>query len=360
MIGNLLFLCGMNQKRLRIIVLLIGSLISFQSRAQIGGDAVYSFLDVPASARVAALGGTFISVKDNDLNSALQNPALLNSSMQKQLAFSGVSYFDKVKFGDAAYAFGLNKYGTFFAGMHYANYGEFTETDVTGDQLGTFHAADYAFTVGYAYQLNPVISIGANLKTIYSDYYIVNSFGLAADIGATYVDSAHGLTVSVLGRNIGVQLNNYTDDNNEPLPIEVLVAASKRLKHVPFRINLTARHLEKFDITYIDPNDPDNYDPITGEQTVDKISVGEKIARHFIVGGELLVSENFHLRMAYNFERRQEMMVDTRKGTVGFSWGFGMRISKFHLSYGRAAYHLEGPSNHFSISTNLGDFYKKN
>jgi hypothetical protein len=342
-----------------ILTLLSLFIVGEKTSAQIGGDAVYSFLDVSSSARIAALGGTFISVKDNDLNSALQNPALLNSSMEKQLAFSGVSYYDKVKFGDAAYAFKVKKYGTFSTAMHYANYGEFMETDATGEQLGTFRAADYAFSIGYSHQLNQRISIGANLKTIYSDYYIVNSFGVAADIGATYIDTAHGLTVSIVGRNIGAQIDPYTENNSEPLPIEVIAAASKRLKHVPFRINLTARHLEKFDITYVDPNDPDNYDPITGEQTVDEVSIGEKIMRHFIVGGELLLSDNFHLRLAYNFERRQEMMVDTRKRTVGFSWGFGLRISKFHISYGRATYHLDGGSNHFSITTNLSEFYKK-
>jgi hypothetical protein len=43
---------------------------------------------------------------------------------------------------------------------------------------------------------------------------------------------------------------------------------------------------------------------------------------------------------------------------VGFSYGFGIKISKFHLSYGRATYHLAGASNHFSISTNFSSFYK--
>ena len=40
----------------------------------------------------------------------------------------------------------------------------------------------------------------------------------------------------------------------------------------------------------------------------------------------------------------------------GFSWGFGIRISKFHLNYGRASYHLAGASNHFSITTDLSSF----
>jgi hypothetical protein len=51
--------------------------------------------------------------------------------------------------------------------------------------------------------------------------------------------------------------------------------------------------------------------------------------------------------------------VESRMSTVGLSWGFGFRISKFHISYGRATYHLAGASNHFSISTNFSDFIRK-
>jgi hypothetical protein len=279
--------------------------------------------------------------------------------MQRQLAFSGVSFFDKIKFGDVAYAFNVQGAGTFMTAMHYANYGEFIESNIAGEQMGTFRAADYALILGYAHQLNRRFSIGSNLKVIYSDYYLYHSFGLAADIGCTYFDSLNNVTVSLVGKNMGAQLKSYVSGNNEPLPIEVQAAVSKRLEHVPFRINVTARHLEKFDITYIDPADPDNYDPITGEQNIQEISFGEKLARHFIIGGEFLFSQNFHARVAYNFQRRKEMLVDTHKGTVGFSWGFGLRISKFHISYGRAAYHVDGGSSHFSLTTNLAEFYTK-
>ena len=301
----------------------------------------------------------FISVKDNDLNSVLQNPSLLTPAMEKQLALSAVSFYDKVKFGEAAYAYKAGKFGTLYSAMHFVHYGEFVETNEAGETMGTFRAADYALLTGYAHALNPRISIGGNLKFIYSDYYLYHAFGMAVDIGATYYDSANQITVSVVGRNIGGQLKSYTGDHTEPLPAEVMAAVSKRLAHVPFRLNLTARHLEKFDMTYVDPNDPDNFDPITGEQNIDEASFGEKLARHFIVGGEFLFSQNFHFRVAYNFQRRREMIVETARGTVGFSWGFGLRVSKFHISYGRAAYHAAGGSNHFSVTTNLGEFYTR-
>ncbi len=344
----------------KITRLVVVFLFSYGSLfAQVGGSYTYAFLNVPASARVAALGGTFISVKDNDLNCALQNPSLLNPSMSNTFLLSGVSYFDGVKFGDAAYAKDFGKTGTFMINMHYANYGSFPETDETGQTIGTFHAADYNFNVGWGYRLNKLFSVGANLKTIYSNYYIYNSFGLGADMAATFYDSSSQFTAALVGRNIGTQLKNYVQDDNEPLPVEVQAAFSKRLLHTPLRINLTYRHLEKFDLAYTDPNDVSGTDLATGVQEVTTFGFFNKLSRHIILAGEILLTQNFHFRAGYNFQRRQELSGDTSPGTVGLSWGFGIKISKFNISYGRAAYHQEGSADHFSISTNLSDFVKK-
>jgi hypothetical protein len=348
--------CFMNKTRYTVIFFLFcySSLL-----AQVGGSYTYAFLDVPASARVAALGGTFISVKDNDLNCALQNPSLLNPAINKVLAFSGVSYFDGVKFGDAAYAKDFGKTGTFMVNMHYANYGEFPETDVTGQTIGAFHAADYNFNVGWGYKLNKLFSVGASLKTIYSNYYIYSSFGLGADMAATLYDSTSQFTAAILGRNIGMQLKTYVQGDQEPLPIEVDAALSKRLLHTPLRLNFTYRHLELFDLAYTDPNDVSETDLTTGEAQIATHGFFDKLSRHVILAGEVLLSQNFHLRLAYNFQRKQELSIDSSPGTVGLSWGFGIKISKFNISYGRAAYHQAGSSDHFSISTNLSDFVKK-
>ncbi|HRH66305.1 MAG TPA: type IX secretion system protein PorQ, partial [Bacteroidia bacterium] len=227
------------------------------------------------------------------------------------------------------------------------------------DVQGTFNAADYALNIGWGYQYNERFSVGAAMKGIYSDYYIYNAFGLAADISGTYYDSLNQWTITLEARNIGAQLKNYVKKNNEPLPTEALIAVSKRLAHTPLRFNLTYRHLEKFDLSYSDPYDLGDVDPLTGEAQLNTIGFWNKLSRHFIIGTEILLSKNFHLRAAYNFQRRRELLIDTRPGTVGFSFGFGLKISKFILSYGRGNYHLAGSANHFSISTNLAEFTKK-
>ena len=344
-------------KLLYCLILLF--LFSFQSFSQEGGSAVYSFLEVPASARIAAMGGTFISVKDNDFNAALQAPSLLNASMNNSLSFSGVSYVDGVKFGDAGYVRDFGKYGTYMTSLHYASYGQFIETDEYGNVNGTFHASDYALTFGGGYQYNPSFSFGASFKLLYSDYYIYNSFGLAFDIAATYSDTINYFTATFLFRNAGFPIKNYIEGNNEPIPAEALAGISKRLIHTPLRFNLTYRHLEKFDLSYNDSYNLGDVDPITGEPQIKTINFWNKLSRHFIIGAEILLSKNFHLRAAYNFQRRREMVLDTRPGLVGFSMGVGLKISKFIISYGRGNYHLAGGANQFSITTNLSEFSHK-
>jgi hypothetical protein len=46
--------------------------------------------------------------------------------------------------------------------------------------------------------------------------------------------------------------------------------------------------------------------------------------------------------------------VASKPATVGFSWGIGIKVNRFTISYSRATYHLAGGTNQISISTNLG------
>lgn len=342
-------------------IILILSIIPLQNiYSQSGGNNTYEFLNLSSSARLGALGGTQLSVQDNDLNLAFSNPALLNPTMSKALTFSYVPYFADIKYGYAGYAQEIKKLeGTFAVGIHYVDYGDFIRADVTGAQLGTFTAAEYSFNLSYARLLHERITGGFTLKTIYSSLEEFTSTGVAVDLGIFYhnIENNFGLAATI--KNIGMQLSTYTPDNREPLPFEVQLGFSYRLPKAPLRLSLTATHLEKPNLTYTNPAKENEVDPITGEPVEQEISLFEKIARHAIINAEILITQNFNLRLGYNYMRRRDLGLDTRMSISGFSGGFGFRISKFHFSYGRAAYHLAGASNHFSISTNLSEFSKK-
>ena len=143
------------------------------------------------------------------------------------------------------------------------------------------------------------------------------------------------------------------------LPFEIQAGISKRLAHVPFRYSILLQHLEKWNIGYTDPDT--QLDPLTGLTTqVSGIDAFVNNAMsHIVVGGEFIPAKFLSIRLGYNYLRRKEMTLVTRPGMVGFSWGIGLKVSKFDFSYSRAAYSLTTSPNFISISTNLGDWGKK-
>lgn len=327
--------------------------------AQIGGSNTYQFLDLPNSARIAALGGNVVSIKENDINLALQNPSLLNVSMHEQLALSGVRYLADIKYGYAAYCRNFKKYGTYQAAIHFIHYGSFQYADPTGVLTGeNFTAGEYLLNFGWGLPIDSFFSVGTNLKTIYSSLEQNTSLGLAADIAATYNNTKHLYTLALVVKNLGRQVKAYRPDNVEPLPFEIQLGASLKPRHMPLRLSLLARHLQQYDLTYIDPNKSIIVDPVSGVSEEQKFSTIDKIMRHLVFGGELLISKNFNIRLGYNYQRRQELGFETKMKMAGFSWGFGFRISKFHLSYARASYNAAGASDYFTITTNLNQFHK--
>jgi hypothetical protein len=338
-------------------------LASLAGSAQVGGNNTYEFLNLPISARVSALGGNLLTARDNDLNVAIVNPSLLTDSMDNNFTLSYVNYFADVNYGYVAYAKKFEKLGMFSAGLHYLDYGKFTRADATGATDGTFGAQEMSLNISYARQiLDTNLSIGATLKTIYSSLESYSSLGSALDVGLTYVRPKKNFAAAIVVKNVGRQWTTYVPGNKEKLPFEIQIGISKKPKHVPFRLSLTYENVEKWDLTYIDPaNPPLTEDPLTGEPIkVNKYKVfGDKLMRHVVIGGEFIITKNFFLRGGFNYQRRKELKIPERRGAAGFSFGFGMRIYKFHISYGRAVYHIAGPSNNFSVSFDLNSFYSK-
>lgn len=332
--------------------------LSIFAAGQIGGDNTYEFLNLNTSARIASLGGNQIAVKDDDPFLGFVNPSLLNEEMDNKLALTYVSYLADINVGFASYTKSIDSLGTFNIGVQYVDYGSFTETDLGGNEIGNFTAGEYAFVLGYSYPIDTNFSVGANLKTIYSSFYDYQSVGLAADIGASYYSKKSGVTMSLLAKNMGTQITSYSEADAEDLPFELQFGITKRFKNVPLRLGVIAQHLQQWDLTYENPNDQDGQGLLGDDTENDSNENGflDKLARHFIFNAEMLISKNFNIRFGYNYLRRAELKVDEKTGTVGMSLGVGFRISKFHISYGRAAYHQVGPTNTFSVSTRLSDF----
>lgn len=347
-------------KKLVSIILLFSS---FLANAQIGGTNTYEFLNIPISARVAALGGSVIAVNDNDPTLAQGNPSLLNKEMNGMLTFSYLNYFADINHGFFSYVKEFKKAGTFSAGIRYLNYGTFLETDEGGAVLGSFSAADYALVLGWGKKIDSSFSVGVNLKPIYSNLYIYSSAGVAIDFSGTYHNKQKEFTASMVFKNIGAQLSPYVEGGDkEPIPFEIQAGISKKLSNVPFRLSIDLIQLQNWNLAYNDSVITTNSSEILSDEDKaerNKTNFISETFRHIVFGGEFVPSKSFMLRFGFNYKRRTEMAHEVRPGLIGLSWGVGFRIRKFHISYGSAKYHLAGPSNHFTVTTNLSEYYRK-
>ena len=324
--------------------------------AQTGGSATYQVLQFPLSSRMAVLNNP-IAIWGSDLNLGIYNPALLNPKMKDGLALNFVDYFSDINMVSAAYAFPFKEAGTVGVSIQSLSLGKFTHTNEQAEELGFFRANEQLLTAGFGKQLRDKWNIGGAVKFLFSDLESYQSFGIATDLGASYFNTKSQFTASVLAQNIGRQITSY-NGVNEALPFEVKLGLSKKLEHLPFRFSIGYNHLETWDLTYhYQPTV--TTDPLTGEQTVNTVSFGQKLFRHFTTSGELSVGKHLQLRMGYDAQRRHELTVNSFLGMVGFSWGIGIKVSHFYINYGRATYHLAGAPNYFSVSTNLSKFYKR-
>lgn len=348
-------------KRSYFITLII-FLSSLSVNAQIGGSSVFTTLDLPLSARAAALGGNCMAINNNDINLATWNPSMLNSTMSTQMAFSFADYFSDIKYGYAGFAYDFKKVGTFALTATRIDYGNFRETDNTGATIGEFTAGEYGINLGYSRALDSNFTVGATAKFIQSNLYLWKASGIAVDLGASYKVPHKDFTASLLFRNMGAMTSTYTSGNKEKLPFEVEAGMAFKPKHMPFRFSFAFTNLQQWDLTYIDPNNPpQTVDPLTGDSIkVSKFKTfNDKFGRHLVVGGELLIGKAVSIRLGYNYMRRKELMVDTRHGASGFTFGVGIHVYKFNFSYAHAVYHLAGATNTFTLTTSISDFYRK-
>jgi hypothetical protein len=342
---------------LRLFGAFVGILISTIGFSQ-NGTTNFQVLQTISPARIAALGGNAIAIKDGDLNLGMIAPSLLDTNSTKQIALGYTRFFGEANIGHAAYAHHFDNVGTISASIQNLGYGSFSLTDEAGNVQGTFNAGEYIFQVGIGRQLTDKFSIGANVKYILSELAEYKASALAADLSGTYHNPESQFTATVMMKNIGRSVSSYTQNARESLPFEIQAAISKKLDKAPLRFALIGENLQTWDLTP-GANDVVEIDPLTGEEIeVNANGFGENLLRHLVFTSEILLTDNFHIRFGYNYNRRQQLKIEDRPGAAGITYGIGLRIAKMHLSYARAAYSLAGVSNHFGISVKFEDFRK--
>ena len=330
--------------------------------AQTGRKYTYEFLALPPSARITGLGGIAPSLKDDDINLSVYNPSNLNASHHNSLSFNHHFHFAGISNGSAAYGRHIAPWGlTAQISVGYISYGEFKLTNESDVNLGTFTASEQYLGIGVAKKLNERISAGLQVKTVFSHFETYQSTGLAGDLALQYENPDKKLAVSFLVRNLGGELSTYRATALSA-PLDIQIALSKRLSHLPLRFSIIAHQLQQWDVRYDDPNTQQETDLFGEVKKQSAFAAGaDNFFRHFIFNMELMLGkkEGFKLRAAYNHQRRQELNLSTFRSMAGFSLGFGIKIRQIGIDYGLGYYHLAGATNHLSIVTNQARFKSK-
>jgi hypothetical protein len=294
-----------------------------------GRTHVYEFLNVPVNPRAAALGNTFVAMK-NDPNTLFSNPAALISVEKRDSLQDGLL----LSFGMTKHILDINEgyisfggkipeaeAGAFGVGVQYMSYGTFDGRDNVGQQTGEFSAGDLALTLGYAGTIpGREINYGVAIKYISSTLVSggtteqYSSSGIAADLGVYYENEPLQMTFGLSALNIGTQLSTYAGIQ-EALPFNLQFGLSKKLERLPLTLHLAFRNI-----------------------TRDLEGRGFFYALNdFSLGGEFNLSKVMRLRFGYENQKRRELKTPTGVGLAGFSFGLGFAFTKLNFDYSISA-----------------------
>ncbi len=315
-----------------LVFLLLLSGFTYTLRA--GSTAGFEFLRTDFSARSAALGSAFLTVR-GDLNGLSLNPAGLAFLNDRQFVFNYTNYLIDINGGMAAYSQQVPYFKRLALSVTYMDYGQFDETDQYAVSTGrTFSANDFALAITQADHLDEQFSYGISTRLAYSKIDDYTAAAWLFDFGLIYKATFQSdLYFAVSLQNLGWQLDSYSESTNvkEPMPTSLNVGISKKLAHLPLEISFRLQKLNQ-----------------SAENWYDRF-------KRFSVGGEFRFSDHFHLRLGYNNEQHESLQSDvtTQGKFAGFSAGVGFIVKNFRVDYAFSNFEFLGNVHRFGISGNL-------
>ena len=323
------------KKIISVSVLLFTTILLAQE-----GTNVYPFLNIPVSARQAALGGDAVSVRDYDVSFAAVNPGLMNLEQDEMISLNYASYLSDSKYGTISYVKDLEEGHLVSLNARYMDYGKMPRTDESAVIDGEFGAMDASIGLGYAYQFDEDWTVAGSASFVTSRIDNYTSMAMVGNAGVTYHNRQSNETLALVFRNFGYQFKTY-NGLRENVAFRVDLGYTKILDEFPVALTITAHDLQKLNIS----QDYNN----NGQE----ISWSRKITDHLSFGAELFPQQAFNIRFGYNVKRGNELAVLDQRSFSGLSAGFGIKISSFRFDYAHVRYHNSSNVNLFGLTLDL-------
>ncbi len=316
------------------------------------GTTAYNWLNITSSSKIYGLGGLNISLVDDEIQSADQNPALLGSEMTGQIAVNYMRYIGGSNFAGVKYGHSSGEHGAWSASIQYFGYGSLRETLPDGTIVGDFSPKDVSFAGTYSHDFNDRLRGGATIKLLYSGYADYTAFALATDLGINYYDPERDASFSAVLANLGGQIKRF-DQAYDRLPFDIRLGWSQTFGNFPVRFSVTAWNLTKWKLPYYE----------TGDGTTDsapelKDSFGSNLFRHLIFGADLVSSSNFYLGIGYNYKTRTDMATYSRSFISGWSLCGGFKTRTFNVGLAFAQPHTGATTFMLNLTMNLSELIR--
>jgi hypothetical protein len=204
-----------------VIFLFIFALVAAGGLSAEEADGGYAgaFLQVPIGARPTALGGAYRAVS-NDGAASFYNPAGISSLQRPMFASSyRLMQLDR-KLGYAAFMIPVQGEAVVGARWLYAGSGSVEVRDSDGELLGRdFSINNHEFAIIFAKRFETYLSLGANLKYLYSRIPEVGAATVGFDLGVMlHVDylfnrerretmAIRDIQIGLVARNLGSHYN---------------------------------------------------------------------------------------------------------------------------------------------------------
>jgi hypothetical protein len=286
------------------------------------GTTGFPFLKLGVGARAIAMGGAFTAVA-SDPATLYYNPAGTINLGEKQMMAGYHNYVLDIQSGFLAVTLPLkDKYRMGFF-IDYLNFGNFNETNTAGEVTGEFSGGDFLLGANFAAPVYERLSAGINLKFMTERAAGYSAEAMSTDIGFFYRFGDDLTAVGLSINNLGFVLSGFSSgdvtEHKDDLPLSIRAGVAHSLRELPVIASLDA----------VWPNDNDLY---------------------VNVGLEVYKLQPLFLRLGYSTFGENYKTESNSSELGGFSFGFGVDVEEFHISYAFVPYLDLGTSHRVTIT----------
>lgn len=215
-------------KRTILLFIILLTVTGFSQQFRKTATAGFVFLEIPVTARSAALGETSIALHDMNAEGIFSNPAIIGfTNTEHSFSTSYSPWFADIKNYAAAYTFN-SAFGVIGVSAILFDFGSMPRTVRSGttvyETIGTFDASALAVGLSYSRRLTDRFSFGVTLKYVRESIDVYEATNFLFDGGVLYFTGLGSFRIAAAVQNFGVDAQYINDPFKMPVMMRLGMA----------------------------------------------------------------------------------------------------------------------------------------